>query len=67
MKTNYKGYQIRTFDEDDEWFYAIDDDGDTIASSYDQPGSWKREGKKSEDEAQSAAKTCLDRAISGGL
>lgn len=63
---NYKGFQIRTFQDDDEWFVAIDDGDTTIASTMDEKGSSYRDGTETEGNALRKGKATVRNILRKG-
>lgn len=62
----YKGFCARIEDEDGDFFYFLDDEGDTVGTSYDQVGSPHRKPVSSADLARQQAKRVIDRVVRRG-
>lgn len=59
--TQYRGYEIDIFEEDQEFFWMMGEDADDRgAGSYDNPGSPRRRGYESSVEALGAAKKFIN-------
>lgn len=63
---NYKGYTIKLFQEDGEWFWSSEEEGMTFGT-YDKVGSQYRDGKATRGQAVQSAKSKINELYAKGV
>lgn len=64
--TTYKGFTIRTFQDEGDWFFSVDEDGTTIATTMAPVGDHYRDGADSEGRATQKAKATINNLLNKG-